>query len=225
MIYNKAVKIMPEIKSAEYSVLSAEKTVAQAKGAYSPRLYASGSYGTTFSDQILEIIGYNEIGDTKVPIYGGTEPFGNQFTNNRNGALLFGLQIPIFNGYQVSTNVKKSEIYKEAVDLNLELEKNKLRKNIESAYADALAAYQTYIARKKSVESFRESFKYTEEKFDVGMVTSTDYNVAKIQLNNAESDLASSKYDYIFKVKILDFYLGRSLTLSDIATSSEDQQD
>ncbi len=153
----------------------------------------------------------------RIPIYGGTEPFGNQFTNNRNGMLLFGLQIPIFNGYQVKTNMKKSKIYKEAVDLNLEIEKNTLRKNIESAYADAVAAYQTYIARKKSVDSFEESFKYTEEKFNVGMVTSTDYNVSKIQMNTAESELASSKYDYIFKVKILDFYLGRSLSLSDIA--------
>jgi len=221
MIYNKAVTIMPEIKSAEYSVLSAEKTLAQAKGAYSPRLYASGSYGTTFSDQIREIKGINESGGID---YGNTIPFGDQFKNNRNGALLFGLQIPIYNGYQVSTSVKKSKIYKEAVDLNLQLEKNKLRKNIESAYADALAAYQTYVARNKSVESYRESFKYTEEKFDVGMVTATDYNVAKIQMNNAESDLASSKYDYIFKVKILDFYLGRSLTLSDIASPGEDQE-
>jgi outer membrane protein len=217
MIYDKAVGIMPEIKSAEYSVLSAEKTLEQAKGAYSPRLYASGSYGTTFSDQIREI--------NPDLTYGNTIPFGKQFTNNRNGALLFGLQIPIYNGFQVTTNVRKSKIYKEAVDLNLQLEKNKLRKNIESAYADALAAYQTYIARKKSVDSYKESFKYTQEKFNVGMVTATDYNIAKIQMNNAESDLASSKYDYIFKVKILDFYLGRSLTLSDIASAGENQQD
>ena len=105
----------------------------------------------------------------------------------------------------------------DAVDLNLAIEKNTLRKNIESAYADAIAAYQTYIARKKSVDAFQESFKYIEEKFDVGMVTSTDYNVAKIQMNNAESELASSKYDYIFKVKILDFYLGKSLSLANIA--------
>jgi len=117
----------------------------------------------------------------------------------------------------VNTNVQQSRIYKEIADLNLENEKNILRKNIEQAYADAVAAYQTYVARFKAVESFREGFKYTEEKLNVGMVTSTDYNVSKIQMNNAESELASSKYDYIFKVKILDFYLGRSLSLTDIA--------
>jgi outer membrane protein len=217
IIFSKAVDIMPEIKSAEYSVQSAERSLAIAKGMRSPRLYASGQYGSTFSDQIYN---YSE-GPGGEIIKGDVKPFSDQFVDNRYGSLFFGLQIPIFNGYQVSTNVKKSKIYKEAVDLNLQIEKNKLRKDIESSYADALAAYQTYIARKKSVASFQEAFKYIEEKFDVGMVNSTDYNVAKIQLNNAESDLASAKYDYIFKTKILDFYLGKSLTLSDIASLQE----
>ncbi len=217
IIFSKAVDIMPEIKSAEYSVQSAERSLAIAKGMRSPRLYASGQYGSTFSDQIYN---YSE-GPGGEIIKGDVKPFSDQFVDNRYGSLFFGLQIPIFNGYQVSTNVKKSKIYKEAVDLNLQIEKNKLRKDIESSYADALAAYQTYIARKKSVASFQEAFKYIEEKFDVGMVNSTDYNVAKIQLNNAESDLASAKYDYIFKTKILDFYLGKSLTLSDIASLKE----
>jgi outer membrane protein len=217
IIFSKAVDIMPEIKSAEYSVQSAERSLAIAKGMRSPRLYASGQYGSTFSDQIYN---FSE-GPGGEIIKGDVKPFSDQLVDNRYGSLFFGLQIPIFNGYQVSTNIKKSKIYKEAVDLNLQIEKNILRKNIESSYADAIAAYQTYIARKKSVEAFTEAFKYIEEKFDVGMVNSTDYNVAKIQLNNAESDLASAKYDYIFKTKILDFYLGKSLTLSDIASLQE----
>lgn len=211
MIYNKALTIMPEIKSAEYRLNSAQKSLSYSKGLHSPRIYASGSYGSNYSDQI-GIIPYQPISETN-PM----KSLDQQWADNRNGGLRIGISIPIFNGYQVSTNVQKNKIYMDAVNLNLEIEKNTLRKNIESAYADAVAAYQTFVARKKSVDSFKESFKYTEEKFDVGMVTSTDYNVSKIQLNNAESDLASSKYDYIFKVKILDFYLGRSLTLTDIA--------
>jgi len=214
MIYNKSVTLMPEIKSAEYRVQSAERSLAIAKGMRSPRLFASGSYGTKYSRQILDIIGETPAG---VPIFGDTKPFDLQFKDNRNGNIYFGLSIPIFNGYQVSTSINQSKMYQETVDLNLQTEKLRLRKNIESAFADATAAYQTYLARKKSVAAFTEAFKYTEEKFNVGMVNSTDYNVAKIQLANAESDLISSKFDYIFKTKILDFYLGKSLTLSDIA--------
>lgn len=211
MIYNKSVTLMPEIKSAENKVESGLRGLSIAKGQRSPRLYASGSFGTNYSSQIWESY------DPTEPGYGITIDYGKQFRENRSGALTFNLSIPIFNGYQVSTNISKSKIYYESLNLNLQSEKLRLRKNIESAYADAIAAYQTYLARKKSVDAFNEAFKYTEEKFNVGMVNSTDYNVSKIQLANAESDLASSKFDYIFKTKILDFYLGKSLTLTDIA--------
>ncbi len=219
LIYNKSLAIMPEIKSAEYRVRSAEKTVALAKGQHSPRIFASGSYASLFSDQILEVSGRDPV--TGFPIYGDTKSFGKQINDNRNGALVFGLTIPIFNGFQVSTNVRKSKIVKENAQLDLEIEKLALRKKIETAYADAIAAYQTYVARKKSLNSFQEAFNYMKEKFDVGMVNSTDYNVSKLQLSTAESDLASAKYDYIFKTKILDFYMGKSLTLSDLASVSE----
>jgi outer membrane protein len=207
MIFSKAVDIMPEIKSADYRVQSAERNLARAKGFNSPRLYATGQYGTNISNQIRQ-----DFSDFDSPPI----PFDQQFKDNRNGSLLIALSIPIFNGYQVTTNMRKARILKETADLNLESQKLELRKNVEQAYADALAAYQTYLSRKKSVEAFGESFKYTEEKLNVGLVNAVDYNVSKIQLSNAESDLASAKYDYIFKVKILDFYLGRSLTLDDI---------
>lgn len=217
MIFNKSVTLMPEIKSAELRLESAGRTVAISQGARSPRIFASGSIGTLYSDQIKEIV-ENPGG---VPSYGDTRTFGDQFVDNRDGSLVFGLSIPIFNGYQVSTNIKKSKIYYENINLELELEKNKLRKNIESAYADAIGAYQTFVARKKSVDALKESFNYTEEKFNVGMVNATDYNVSKIQLANAEADLSSAKFDYIFKTKILDFYLGRQLTFDDIASEIE----
>lgn len=215
MIYNTSVTLMPEIKSAEYRVQSAERSLLIARGMRSPRLFASGSYGTVYSgqDRIIESVDAT----TGKINWGDTRAFDLQFKGNRSGSIYVGLSIPIFNGYQVSTAINQSKMYQETVDLNLQSEKLRLRKNIESAYADATAAYQTYIARGKSVDAFREAFMYTEEKLNVGMVNSTDYNVAKIQLSNAESDLVAAKYDYIFKTKILDFYLGRSITLQDIA--------
>ena len=214
VIYSTALGIMPEIKSAEYSLKSAERSVAIAKGQRSPRLTMSGSYGNNYSDQIKK--SSNPIS----PDFDVTKPFWDQMADNRNITMGFRLTIPVFNGFQVSTYIKKSKIYNENANLNLEIEKNRLRKSIEQAYTDAIAAYKTYEARKKSVASLREAFKYAQEKLNVGMVNSTDFNVAKIQLNNAESDLSASKYDYIFKTKILDFYLGRDLTLKDIAVSS-----
>jgi len=210
MIYSKALAIMPEIKSAEYELNSAEKSLSISKGARWPTLSMNGGYGTNYSDQIRKSYNPSE------PGYNETKPFGDQWLDNRNITLGFRLSIPIFNGFQASTRVKQSRISYENANLSLELEKNRLRKNIEQAYADALAAYQTFLARKKSVEALKESFTYSQEKFDVGMVNATDYNVSKIQLSKAESDLASSKYDYIFKTRILDFYLGKPITLKNV---------
>lgn len=213
-IYNRALQIRPEIKSAEYSVKAADRALALAKGRRSPSLTLNSSYGNNYSDQIK--ISSNPLD----PGFYETKPFWDQLKDNRNITLGFRLTIPILNGFQVSTYIKQSKISLENANLNLEIEKNNLRKNIEQAYADALAAYQAYIARQKSLVSLRESFKYAQEKFNVGMVSSTDYDVAKVKLFNAESDMLSAKYDYIFKTKILDFYLGRSLTLKDIAVVS-----
>ncbi len=209
-IYNRALEIRPEIKSAQYSVKAADRALAVARGQRSPTLSLNSSYGNNYSDQI------RLSNNPQNPGFNETKPFWDQLRDNRSITLGFRLTIPILNGFQVSTNIKQSKISLENANLNLRIQKNDLRKNIEQAYADALAAYQTYIASERSVISLKESFKYAQEKLNVGMLSSTDYDVAKVKLFNAESSIIAAKYNYIFKTKILDFYLGRSLTLKDI---------
>ncbi len=137
----------------------------------------------------------------------------DQIDINTGEYLTLNLRVPIFNGYTAKSQVKRAQVQSISQSFELQLRKNELRKNIEQQYYDALAAYKTYNASKISVESLKESFKYTEEKFNVGMVTSVDYSLAKMKLTQAESDLLRNKYDYIFKTKILDFYMGIPLTL------------
>jgi len=207
-IYNTALGIMPEIKSAEYYSISSTKALAIARGSRSPNLGLQGAFGTNYSDQII-----TQQGEVK--------SFDDQLKDNRNTTLSIRLNIPIFNGYQISSYINRSKLNLMNANYNLDLARNTLRKNIESAYSDAVAAYASFTARQKSLSSLREAFKYTEEKFNVGMVNAIDYNVAKNQLSRAESDLLSGKYDYIFKLKILDFYLGRTITLQDISDNQE----
>ena len=88
-----------------------------------------------------------------------------------------------------------------------------LYKNIQQAYSDAVAALKKYNASRKAVTSSEESFRYSEQKFNVGLVTPIDYNAAKTQLLNAQSDLAQAKYEYVFKTKVLDFYKGIPINL------------
>ena len=184
--------------------------MAVAKGTRSPSLSMSAALGTNYSDQIR--LSNNPLD----PDFERIKSFDQQWKDNRSTTLSLRLSIPIFNGYQISSYIGRSKLGLMNAEYNLELAQNSLRKNVETAYADALAAHTTFRAREKSMTSLRESFNYTEQRFNLGMVNAVDYNVAKNQLNRAESELLSSKYDYIFKLKVLDFYLGRSLTLADM---------
>ncbi|MCE1200972.1 MAG: TolC family protein [Bacteroidia bacterium] len=210
MIFNKALDVMPEIKAAEMRLKSTKHSMNMAKGNRYPSLGLSASLGTNYSDQIR--LSNNPMD----PDYNKIKAFEDQWKDNRSATLSLRLSVPIFNGYQISSYIGRSKINVLNADYNLQLSQNTLRKSVEAAYADAMAALSTFKAREKSLVSLRESFNYTEQRFNVGMVNAVDYNIAKNQLNRAESELLSSKYDYIFKLKILDFYLGRSLTLADL---------
>ncbi len=209
-IYTAALGAMPEIKSAELSFESYGKALAIAKGSRSPSLALSLGLGTNYSDQIR--VSNNPLD----PGFKETKPFSNQLSDNQNTTLSFRLNIPIFNSWQINSYVGRSKVNYLNADYNLQLSRNTLRKNVETSYADALAAYSSYSAREKSLSSLEESFNYTQQKFNVGMVNAIDFNVAKNQLNKAKSDLLSAKYDFIFKYKILDFYLGKTLSLKDL---------
>lgn len=208
-IYGMAVTHLPEIKSAEYQLMSSERELARARGMRSPTLNLRGTWGTNYSDQIV-------FSDPSDPDFGEVIPFGTQLDQNQNKTLSLSLSIPIFNGYQVSTYINQSKLNRLNAQYNLELQKNVVRKSVEQAYTDALAAFKAYKATEKSLSAYQEAFKYMEQKFNVGMVNSLDYNVAKSQLTRAESELLSAKYDFIFKSKVLDFYMGIPITLGEM---------
>lgn len=203
-IYSNAVEIMPEIKGGEINLQSAERAVKIAKGALYPSLSLNGGIGTNYNDKQKEsFLDPNSLAMS----------FGDQISNNRGEYVTVSLNIPIFNGYAAKSSVNRAKVQTIDYSFRLQLRKNELRKNIEQKYHDAIAAYKTYNASKFSVESLSEAFKYTEEKFNVGMVNSVDYSLAKIKLTQAQSQFLQAKYDYIFKTKILDFYMGIPLTL------------
>jgi outer membrane protein len=97
--------------------------------------------------------------------------------------------------------------------LNFENKKNTLFKEIQQASADATAALKKYQATTKSLSALQESYRYTEQKFGLGMVTTLDYTTAKTRLAKSETDLLQAKYEFIFKTKILDFYKGNPIKL------------
>ncbi|HPF93567.1 MAG TPA: TolC family protein, partial [Tenuifilaceae bacterium] len=97
--------------------------------------------------------------------------------------------------------------------LSLEQEKNVLFKDIQQAQADAIAAYNKFKATEKNLTAIQEAFRYTEQRFTLGLANSLDYTTSKTRLAKAQADLLSAKYEYIFKTKILDFYKGIPLSI------------
>lgn len=199
-IFRNAVQFRPEIKGAELRLGSYKEQVAIAKG----NLYPTLTFGTDY---------YNSYNNKYQDLNGNKIPFSEQLTNNERYGVGLNMSIPIFNKGQVRTQIKNAELQVLNQELEVQSAKNVLRKDIEQAYTNALAALKKYMASNKAVESIQEAFRYTEEKFSVGMVNSVEYNQAKNNLTKAQSELAQSKYDYIFRTKILDFYNGTPIEL------------
>ncbi len=230
-VYNYALTNRPEIKSADLRVQSAQKSLAIARGILSPSLSLGGSWGTGYSGArtepdpnstkvlITEPIGITQASHDTVLTYRylqGTRvrSFSSQWADNNNQSVGFYLRIPIFNGWTGRTTIAQAKIRRSQAELDLEIQKRTLRNTIEQAYADAVAAQKKYTASLQKVAAQEESFKYTQQKFDVGMLTSFDFNNSKKDLTNAHSDLTQAKYDFIFKTTILDFYMGRPININ-----------
>lgn len=205
-----AAGMRPEIKGSEYRLTASEYDSKIAKGTRSPRLSLSNTFSTGYSDIRKRLLSVDPVSG---PVY-GKYSFAAQINDNINYGVGFNLNIPILNGWQVNKNIANARLAMENSRYALEASKKQLYKSIQQAYADATAALKKYAASMKAVTSAEESFRYTEQKFNVGMITPVDYNQAKSQLLTAQSDMSQAKYEFIFKTKVLDFYKGAPLNLN-----------
>ena len=196
-IYAIAEKNRPEIKSSELRLAASQYELKIAKGGRSPVISMNYSLNTR----------YTYINNQT------NAPFKDQFKNNKNSAVGLSMNVPILNGWQVNKNISNSKLNVETSQYTLEGSKKQLYKNIQQAYTDAVAALKKFNVSIKAIASTEESFRYTEQKFNMGMVTPVDYNAAKTQLLKSQSDMAQAKYEFIFKTKVLDFYKGIPLKL------------
>jgi len=230
IIYEHALKVRPEIQAADLRVQAARKSLAIARGTLYPSLTFAGSWGTGYSGVAKEIdptvdpvvtlqkTGITQLSRDTVLSYSmdyttRVISFNDQLHQNENQSLGFYLRVPIFNGWTSRNSISQAKINQAQSELNLDIKKRDLRKLIEQAYADAVASLKKFNSSEEKVRAQQESFKYTQQKFDVGMMTSFDYNNSKKDLTKAESDLLQAKYDFIFKTTILDFYMGNPIRI------------
>ena len=228
-IYSTALKTQPSIMNARYNLLSSQKGLAVAKGTQYPTLSFFGSLSTNYSNvysnpvfkgftQEYDTIGF--VASTFEPVLAPgvlydfvKVPYGTQFKNNFGQAFGFSLDIPIFTNWNARTNINRAKIAVLNSEYNFQSAKLQLQKDVETAYQDAVAAKNSYEAALKGVTALQKAFDDAEKKFNLGAITSLDYTTAKRNLTKAQSDLLQSKYRYIFKLKVLDIYQGKPLTL------------
>ena len=191
---------MPVIQSARLALTKGELDLKSAKGQFYPKISLAASYGTFYSSS------------TFAPD-GSVYPFFEQFRDNINPSISIGLSIPIFNNWNVKTNVRNARLAKESLELDLRTKEQTLYKEIQTAVTEAETYYRQMEAAEANVSSMQESFRYVEEKFNAGALNSTDYTVARANLLKSRSEYLQAKYQFIFQLKIIDFYKGIPMSL------------
>ncbi|MEZ4793547.1 MAG: TolC family protein [Gelidibacter sp.] len=228
-IIEKAKENRAEIKIAEKNVELAEKDVQMAKGANYPTLSAFFGYDTRFTNAtsftqsldpdnpvVTEQIGVVE--DTGQAVIGefpntivrevGADPFFDQLY--QNDGISYGLQlnIPVLNGFATKGAIRRNQINLERSKYQLEQAKLDLESTVYQAYVDAKGALKAYEAAQSALESQELAYEYARERYDVGLTNAFDFSQSKVRYDNAKIELNRAKYDYIFKLKVIELYFG-----------------
>lgn len=233
-IYEKALTFRNDIKVSEMAVQIAEKDVKIAKGSLLPSLDAFYSYDTRASNNDIRVgtdLSLDPINPTQIigtvegtgqnvvtpnfianPITEKADPYFDQFSRNDGHRFGASLSIPILNGFRSKNSVKRSKIALERAKFNFEQEKLNLETTVNQAYNDALGAGKAFDAAQKTLQARQTAFEYSQERFNVGLLNSFDFNQTKQRLIQAEAEVVRTKYNYIFLTKVLEFYFGIPIT-------------
>ena len=194
-VYSKSLDRMPEIARAKLGVENADINIELSRGFFLPTVSLFAGMGTGYSHRFNTAIFQNDY-------------FFQQLNDNLGYNIGVSLNIPIFNRFQTKNRLTKSIISKEISELRLENEKLTLKQTIEQAFLDVKTALKTFEAAKVSLEAQQEAFKNAQERYNFGAMTLFDFDLVRTRLVNAQAAMIRAKYDYVFKIKVLQFYSG-----------------
>jgi outer membrane protein len=237
LAYEISAQLQPAVKSADLRVLSAAKAVEVARGAYYPRISLFAGLNSRYSsldeqrlvgretvvgDNPIEQVFFRDRNLTQSQVFylpniiqqGIFEdyPIFSQFSDLLNRQVGVSMNIPIFNGLQARSNVQRAQLAEMNANLNAQLARNQLRQTIEQAYVDALSAQRKYAAAKVQVEALERSYNNAQLRLENGFINTVDFSVVTNNYRNALSNLLQAKYEYTFKLKVLDFYQGKNIS-------------
>lgn len=234
-LYNSSIKNQPFIKADENRVKSAELGKDIARAGLMPRLSAFAGLSTNYSTRGQRLDGtFEDVTATQPALIDETpttpvipitllipqvipgredNPYSNQLNENFGQNIGLSLSIPIYNNHQNLVNIDRAELNILRSQLTAETNKQNLKNNIQTALANAKAAKRTLAASERTRDASQAAFENSEKQFQLGTINTFEYATAKNNLDQAEVDLIIAKYDYLFKLKVLDFYQGKKLEL------------
>lgn len=230
-VYNQALGAQPQIRAGELRIKSAEIGVKIAEAGLLPSLFASGNISSNYSNRIFDFT-KGKVGTVEVPqvVRIGTQTqtvfftqntltdvpkksYGSQLSDNLGQGIAFQLQIPIFDGFQRRIAVDRQRLNVENQTITLDRTKQQLKSDVQTSIANAKAARKQYEAAQRTFEALKAAFEATEKRLATGGANGFEYTQARSNLDNAERDVTVAKFDYLFKVKIVEFYEGKKMTL------------
>jgi len=195
-IFKRSLDNLPEIERAQLAIENATLAIEISKADFLPSITASAGVSTNY--------GYN----LNLPPGFSNSDFFDQVNDNLGYGFGFNIRVPIFNRFQTKNRVSQAAINKNIFETRLESEKLNLKQTIEQSFLDARTALKSFEAAKISLEAQQESFKNAQQRYNFGAMTQFDFDQVRTRLVNAQATLIRSKYDYVFKTKVLQFYAG-----------------
>lgn len=225
-IVEKSKNILLDSKINEAELQIAEKDIKIAKASYLPTIRGFYSFATRASySKIVKGLELNAANPTSTigfvegtnqsvlatnysPVLGTANSIWNQFDTNKGQSFGISISIPILNGFQIRNNVKRMQLAFETAELNLKDSNLQIEQKVYTAYSDTKGAFETYKATQKTLAARKQSLEYAKQRYDVGLLNIFDLNQNQNLVIAAESELLRTKYDFIFKTKILEYYFG-----------------
>ena len=237
-LYQTALSSQPQIKGNDLRMQAAQKTLLASRAQMKPSISVFGQLSTNFNQFLKKSLGYTYTGEqltgayikqglTQVPVYAPAydlkyqmrsfgeywNGYSKQLRDQFGQGLGLSVNIPIFNGHQARANVQRANLDVRRNELAIERDKLQLKQDIYTAYYSASGAFQTYLARQKALETAQRSFDLASKRYEIGVMQTIEWLTNQNNLTRAKIDKVVAQYEYVFRMKVLEFYKGQGLKL------------
>ncbi len=237
-VYAMALNTQPQVKGNNLRLMASEKNYQANRGRLYPTISGFAQVNSQFGAPFKQVTGFNITGEqttgsyikngaTTVPVYAPTgilvqegvgfgplwNGYGSQIKDNFGQSVGIGINVPIFNGWQARSNVERSKLDIERSKLAITRDTLQLKQDVYNAYQQAYGSFQTFVAREKQVRTAERSYELANKRYEVGVMQTIEWLQNQNNLTRAKIDKLIAQYDYVFKMKVLEFYKGQGVRL------------